>query len=583
MGDIPIDHFFVMTLRRKITLRFSLVVFFAIFVGAIVYPHAVSFVPPLSRALEKLQINLGLDLQGGIHLQYAIDLSRVESDKKEDALAAVHAVVERRVNAFGVGEPLVQLAKSGTENFLIVELPGVKDMDAAKKVIKETPFLEFHEERPQEEVNKILAPFNDNAKKRAQDILARIRNGEDFEKIAREFSDDPGSAASGGDLDFAQRGMFVPEFDAVIFDAPLAIGAVYSDLVETQFGWHIIRKDEERWEGDKKEVRARHILIAKANAEGIPDVFYKPTELTGTYLKRSDVNFGSGGFQGGISEPQVLLQFDEKGAELFADITKRNLQKTVAIFVDNELVSAPVVQSEITNGEAVISGNFTLDEAKNLSQRLNEGALPAPITLVAQQSVEASLGQESLALGLRAGIIGLCVVMAYMIFYYRFLGLVAASALLIYAATMITLLKFSSLLPQMMSITLTLPGIAGLILSVGMAVDANVLIFERLKEEMRSGKSTPYAVEEAFRRAWPSIRDGNYSTILTSLILIFVGTSFVKGFALILVIGVTVSMFTAIVIVKNILRFALGMWSEKYKWLLMFGAPRTETEKESHA
>jgi len=568
-----------MTLRRKLAIRFSLVVFFALFVGVIAYPQAVSFIPPLAHAIEKLTINLGLDLQGGIHLQYAIDLSRVEQDKKEDALAAVQAVVERRVNAFGVGESLVQLAKSGTENFLIVELPGVKDIEKAKNVIKETPFLEFREERTQEEIDQILAPFNESMKKKAQDLLVRIKNGEDFEKIARESSDDPGSAANGGDLDFAKRGMFVPEFDAVIFDAPLAVGATYPDLVETQFGWHIIRKEEEKGEGDQKEVRARHILIAKASAENIPDVFYKPTELTGTYLKRSDVNFGSGGFQAGISEPQVLLKFDEKGAELFADITKRNLQKTVAIFVDDELVSAPTVQSEITDGEAVISGSFTLEEAKNLSQRLNEGALPVPITLVAQQSVEASLGQESLALGLRAGAIGLFVVVVYMIFYYRFLGFVAAVALLIYVGTMIALLKFSSLLPQVMTITLTLPGIAGLILSVGMAVDANVLIFERLREELRGGKSIPYAVSEAFRRAWPSIRDGNYSTILTSFILIFVGTSFVKGFALVLVLGVVVSMFTAIVLVKNIMRFVLERWHEKYLWLLVSGATPAKKDK----
>jgi preprotein translocase subunit SecD len=267
-----------------------------------------------------------------------------------------------------------------------------------------------------------------------------------------------------------------------------------------------------------------------------------------------------------LANPQVALRFDDEGANLFEELTRENIGKSVAIMIDGEVISAPTVQSEIANGEAVITGNFTVNEAKDLVARLNEGALPVPIALVSQQSISASLGEESLRQSLFAGLIGVATVMVFMVGYYRFLGLVAAAALVLYTVLLVALFKLSSLTP--FSITLTLAGIAGFILSIGMAVDANVLIFERTWEEMKFGKSLPKAIQEGFRRAWPSIRDGNYSTILTCLILIWLGTGFVKGFAIVLMLGVLFSMFTAIVLVKAILRFALGEWVEKRVWLV---------------
>ncbi|HHE45808.1 MAG TPA: protein translocase subunit SecD, partial [Candidatus Moranbacteria bacterium] len=244
----------------------------------------------------------------------------------------------------------------------------------------------------------------------------------------------------------------------------------------------------------------------------------------------------------------------------------RNIKKPVAIYLDGQLVSSPIVQTEIDNGKAVITGHFTVQEAKNLAKRLNEGALPVPISLVGQHFVEASLGQASLKKSIKAGAVGLGIVIIFMILYYRFLGLVASVALLIYTGIMLSIFKLSVLTPW--SITFTLSGIAGFILSIGMAVDANVLIFERTKEEIRNGRSVANAIEEGFRRAWPSIRDGNYSTIITSVILIGIGTGFVNGFALILIIGVLVSMFTDIVLTKIILNFLSGEWMEKYAWLI---------------
>lgn len=553
----------LMNIRQKIKLKFFLIIFFTLLLGLVSYPKAVGFCPPVYRALNKLKINLGLDLQGGIHLEYKADISGVEKDKIEDALKGAQDVIERRVNAFGVGEPLVQTAFSGGEHRIIVELPGIKDIEEAKKTIKETPFLEFKEEDGNKEDSKaVIEMFDKQSKEKAEEILIKAKAGENFEELAQEYSQDPGSREEGGDLGFVKKGVFVPEFDRVLFEENLKDGEVYSQLAETQFGWHIIKKIEEKGEGEEKEVHARHILFGKASPEMFPDLKYKSTNLTGKNLKSSEVSFVSQG----LSEPQVSLKFDEEGTKIFAELTKRNIGKTVAIYLDGQIISAPTVQTEIANGEAVITGNFTLDEAKKLVQRLNEGALPVPLTLVSQQSIEASLGAKSLQKSLVAGAIGLAAVMIFMVAYYRFLGLVAALALLIYAGLMISIFKFSGTFTPW-PITLTLSGIAGFVLSVGMAVDANVLIFERTREELENGRNLTGAIEEGFRRAWPSIRDGNYSTILTSLILIWLGTGFVKGFAVILIIGVLLSMFTAIVIVKNILKFAAGDWLEKRIWL----------------
>jgi len=556
----------IMNKIKKTRIRFAGVVILAMLAGMISYPKAVKFIPPVYEALNGLRINLGLDLQGGIHLEYKADISGLDAGTVDEALQAAQDVIERRVNAFGVGEPLVQTAKSGDENRIVVELPGIKDIEEAKKRIKDTPILEFREEAgPDSEGQKMIDNLNAQSLAKAQEVLERAKKGENFEELAKEFSQDPGSRENGGDLDFVQKGTFVVEFDEVIFEKNLKDGEVYAELVESDFGWHIIQKVEERGEGEEREVRSRHILFQKRTIDMIPQLAYQETGLTGKNLENAQVVFANQG----ISEPQVSIKFDEEGTRLFAEITKRNIGKPLAIFLDGELQSAPTVQTEITNGEAVITGNFTPEEATEQVRRLNEGALPVPLELISQQSIEASLGAESLNKSLKAGVVGMLAIMVFMAVYYRFLGIIASISLLIYVAMMVSIFKLSGTLTPW-PITLSLSGIAGFILTMGMAVDANVLVFERFKEEIRDGKSIPRALEEAFRRAWPSIRDGNLSTILTSVILIWFGTSFVKGFALILVIGVLMSMFTAIVLVRSILRFSVGEWAEKRPWLLVW-------------
>ena len=238
------------------------------------------------------------------------------------------------------------------------------------------------------------------------------------------------------------------------------------------------------------------------------------------------------------------MQFNDEGKKLFAEITARNVGKPVAIFLDNQPISIPRVNEAITGGEAVITGNFDLTEAKQLTQRLNAGALPVPITLISQQTVGASLGSESLQKSLFAGLIGFVLVIIFMILYYRLPGFLAVVALLVYAVAVLFVFKA-------IPVTLTLAGIAGFILSVGMAVDANVLIFERMREELKLGKPLGTAIDVGLKRAWPSIRDGNATTLITCFVLAWFGTSSIKGFGITLGIGVILSMLSALFVTKH--------------------------------
>lgn len=553
-----------MNSRQKLRLKFGLVIVLAALAGLVAYPKAVSKIPRFFDFFNKPKINLGLDLQGGIHLEYKADTTKVDSSQVGDAMQAVQDVIERRVNAFGVAEPVVYTTKSGGEQRLIVELAGIKDINEAKKMISETPFLEFKEEKtiePEKIPEEMIAEMNTKSKAKAEELLKKTLAGEDFATLAKENSQDPGSKDNGGVYDFMKKGSFVTEYEDVIFDENVKNGEVYPKLVETSFGWHIIKKIEIRGEGDEREFKSAHILILRTN-QPQSQMTWEATGLTGKNLKSATVQFKNQG----LSEPEVSLKFDDEGTALFAEITKKNIGKRVAIYLDGEILTAPTVQSEILNGEAVVSGSYTVEEAKTLVKRLNEGALPVPISLVSQQSVEATLGQVSLKKSLQAGMIGLLLVIIFMLLYYRFLGLIASLSLLIYSALMISLFKLSGFTPW--QITLTLPGIAGFVLSIGMAVDANILIFERTKEEVRKGRNILSAIEEGFERAWTSILDGNMSSIITAFILMEMGTGFVKGFAVTLIIGVLASMFTAVVITRTILRFILGPWIESKMWLI---------------
>jgi len=272
---------------------------------------------------------------------------------------------------------------------------------------------------------------------------------------------------------------------------------------------------------------------------------FRPTGLTGKDLKLAQVQFSQGSTNG-VSEPVVSLEFNSVGAKKFADITEKNIGNPVAIILDNNLVTAPVVRTAITDGKAIISGSFTVQSAKNLAIELNAGTLPVPIKIIAQRNVGATLGSESIIKSVVAGAIGLIIIAIFMIVNYGLKGLLADIALLVYILISLALIKI-------IPITLTLAGIAGLILSIGMAVDANILIFERVKEELRWGRPLNSALGLGFHRAWNSIRDSNMSSLITASILFWFGSGSVRGFALTLIVGILVSLFTSITVTKSLL------------------------------
>lgn len=416
-------------------------------IGFFVYKSEVANVEN-SPKLAKYAFKLGLDLNGGTELTYKADVSKVQSGDIGGAMSSLRDVIERRVNLFGVSEPVVQVENPGAlsginEHRLLVGLPGITNIDEAVRLIGKTPKLEFMLVRP-----------------------------------------------------------------------------------------------------EVKGLKPEELATKK-----IEEIFIS-TGLDGQYLSNAQLQFTNSG-NGQISgEPIVAITFNSEGRDLFAKITRENKGEVLAIFLDGQAISNPVIREEITDGKAVISGGFTGEEAKALVRDLNYGALPVPVELIGTQTIGASLGEDAKTSGVKAGVLGFIFIVAFMIVWYRLPGLLASISLSVYVILSLAIFK---LIP----VTFTAAGIAGFILSIGMAVDANVLIFERLKEELKKGKSVHDALHEGFSRAWLSIRDSNISSIITAIILFWLGTSAIKGFALTLGLGVLISMFTAITVSRTFL-FAIA-------------------------
>ncbi len=550
------------TPRKKVWLVFIAIIILTILGGLVILPKSPTWVPA-ANFWSQFKVHLGLDLQGGSHLEYQADVSEVIPGEEVSALQGVKDVIERRINPNGVAETVVQTSKVGDSWRVIVELPGEQDVAQAIKLIGETPILEFRE---QGDV-AVDSPEKAAAKAKAEDILKQARKrGADFAALAKQYSEDPGSRDKAGDLDWFREGVMVPAFEEAV--KKLSVNQITKNLVETDFGYHIIKKTGERYvtENGKKilEMRASHILISiPANPYGN----WVYTGLSGKQLKRAQVEFDAN-----TGVPQVGLSFNEEGKKLFGEITGRNVGKPVAIFLDGALISQPTVQQAITGGQAVITGDFSLTEAKQLAQRLNAGALPVPVKLVGQQNVDATLGKVSLDKSLLAGLVGLAAVVLFMLIFYRLPGLLSVIALGIYSTLTFAIFKA-------WPVTLSIGGIAGFVLSIGMAVDANILIFERLKEELRWGKPLSQAIEEGFKRAWTSIRDSNISSLITSIILIFLGSTLVKGFAITLAIGILISMFSAITVTRTFLRLLSGEWFSRK--LFLYGVKLKATDNEN--
>lgn len=432
---------------------------------------------------------LGLDLAGGSHLLYEADTTGVEPQDVPELMSVLRDVIERRINVFGVSEPIVQVEQSSFVTAepvqrLVVELPGVTDVGQAVAEIGRTPLLEF----------KLLN----------EEILAEQ-------------------------------------------EALLSLNSLQSA------SGSVANIDNVRVNGEPVAERSPFV----------------DTGLTGRYLEGAALEF-SGHSGGGLAnEPIVSIRFTPEGGQLFAQITRDNVGKQLGIFLDGELLSAPNINEAITGGTAIISGGFNPDEAKALAQNLNFGALPVPITLVSTQSVGASLGAEVLEKGVEAGVLGLGLVMVFMLLWYRLPGLLAGVSLMSYVVMMLAVFQY-------IPVTLTAAGLAGFVLSLGMAVDANVLVFERMKEEFRNGLSSRAAAQIGFARAWSAIRDGNITSLLSAIILFWFGTSVVKGFALVFGIGVIFSMLSALVVTRTLLLTVpdLPHKQAKYAWLVGTGVKK---------
>ena len=431
--------------------RLIFILVLAVLAGYVVWPQVPGNYIPGGNALpgstgihigsfNRQGARLGLDLQGGTELTLQADMSKVPTDQQSSAMNGLLNVLNRRVNAYGVAEPEIQALGSDR---VIIQLPGVRNIEEAKQLVGKTAQLEFKE----------------------QDA----------------------------------SGNWVP-----------ATGTV--------------------------------------NGQTVP--------LTGQYLVpgQQQVTFQS---RGGL--PEVSFQFNDTGSQLFEQITTRLLGKPLGIFLDQDMISAPTVQAVISSN-GVITG-LSLEDARLLAIELNAGALPVPVTIQQERTVDATLGSDSVHKSILAGELAFAVVVLFMLFYYRLPGVAASLALLVY--TLVTLALF-----KLIPVTLTMAGIAGFILSLGMAVDANILIFERVKEELRNGKTLSAAIRAGEDRAWPSIRDSNTSTLITCAVLYWFGNAFgatiIMGFALVLAVGVVVSLFSAIFVTRTFLELLLaGSWAQK--------------------
>lgn len=563
-----------------------------------------------------LGLSLGLDLQGGSHLVYEADLIDEATNESItptlDQMEALRRTIERRINASGLGEPILQLLG---DDRILIQLPGVRDPGRAKELIGQTARLEFKHRTmgvPQElgqfsaedVTNVTVSSFQeaiDEARAAADAIRPADEEAPEIPELTPEqvqantlpvviveFTDE-GAIKFGSLLAELNQSVFartspsqIPDSLEVTIEGEtmvrfaligLSISRIgesnrffmpYPQPVDADPG-HGGPDPTEPTEPNQVDVNEARALIGTESSvfftqlQGVVD---EDINLTGANLSRAYPSQHSGS---GI--PIVNLEFDSDGTKIFGDLTGRiagSPTDRIAIFLDDEELIAPVVQTAITTGTAIIQGqDFTLERVRDISLLLESGRLPVPIELIQERDVDAILGADSLEKSVIAGGVGLLLVFLFMILYYRLPGLIAAVALLIYAALVLATFK---ILP----VTLTLSGVAATILSVGMAVDANILIFERTKDELRAGRTLASSINIGFNRAWPAIRDSNASTLITCAILFWfagqLGTTVVQGFAVTLAIGVGISMFSAIVVSRTLLRIiATTGLSRKYR------------------
>jgi protein-export membrane protein SecD len=493
--------------------------------------------PIQGERLGRKGLRLGLDLFGGVHLVYQAQFSEnVTASDRSAAIDRALLTIEKRIDTYGVTEPIIQ--KMGQDRIL-VQLPGFTDIDAAKRLVEQTGFLEFREV----ELNEAGKPvyLSNYLESSANDFFNRRETGK------RLFVNEGGEAKEYG--------------KPIAFLLKDEKGLRFTDVNGNPI-------DKETLKQGPTQVAAW--IVARGD-DGTP--------LTGAYLSDATPNIQQG-LKGG--QPEVNIKWNAEGSVIFDQIAKRlynpeeaySLEHALGIFLDNALISAPQIRAQVFHGTGVISGSFTVDSATELANLLKSGALPVELKKppLYQEKVSATLGALFIGKTWKAGLIGMALIMLFMIAYYRLPGLLASLALIFYGTLTLTIFKLWPA-PQ---ITLTLAGLGGFIASIGMAVDANVLIFERMKEEFRTGRTLGAVIEAGFNRAWSAIRDSNITTFIACIILIIIGSNMVAGtavkwFGITLFIGVAVSMFTAITVTRTLLRLFIGSSLANKNWLFAVG------------
>lgn len=458
--------------------------------------------------LKKGALNLGLDLQGGAHLVYEVNLKDLPANAQTDAVERAIEIIRNRIDQLGVAEPIVQ--KQG-DNRILVQLPGVLETERAKDIVGRTARLEF----------KIL-----KTEAEAGTVLTRL----DAFHAARTAS-----AAT---------------------DSTGLAGKPLTGLIRTGFPGMYFFENEDIPKVDQMVAQGRSVIPPNTSLAWSRDVS-APTGRDGRFLyvmdSRVDLNGGhlqNAQYAVGVDPTRpgaagVRLFMTKEGGAIFYRLTKANVKRNLAIVMDNAVYSAPTINDAIKGGEAVITGISVDQEAKDLAVVLRAGALPATITIAEERTVGPSLGSDSIRQGITAGWVGTAAVVLFMLIYYQASGIIAIIALvlnILYLVAAMVLIKAS----------LTLPGLAGIILTIGMAVDANILIFERIREELRNGRAVGAAIHAGYDRAFVTILDANVTTMMTAIILVIFGTGPVKGFGMSLTIGIAFNLFTAVFVSRVI-------------------------------
>jgi SecD/SecF fusion protein len=477
------------------------------------------------------QIRLGLDLQGGMQIMLEVDYHELPEAERDDAVRSAIEIVRNRIDQFGVAEPSIQRLGS---NRIMVQLPGLQEFERAKELIGRTALLEFKLLASQEQITETMEKLDNYL----------YENIDEYPFLDRFVSDD----ADTPDLAFLEEEE-EEEFDPVPDD-------LFTRLTTSQGMPMMIANNNLRYIQQLMEdedftdnlpgglmfaLERENRLDPRADRELF--VLLEKTELTGNLLESASVRIGSGTDLQAANRPYVSLNFTREGARVFETVTGQNIRRRLAIVLDGVVYTAPTIQDRIRGGEARITGSFTLEETQDLVIVLKAGNLPAPVEVVEERTVGPTLGADSIRSGFIAALFGLIVVMIFIVFYYRIPGLIANVAVVVNMGIVLAALTA-------LGAALTMPGIAGLILTIGMAVDANVLIFERIREELKRGKTVRTAVDAGFSRAIVTILDANITTLITAVVLYQFGTGPIRGFAVTLSLGIIASMFTAILMVK---------------------------------